>query len=87
MSTKEKQVPRPIRMAPVRNKTGLSHGSVYAQMEKGLLPSSIKISEKSVAWLEHEIDEVVKARIIGKSDSEIRTLVKKLEADRAALAA
>ena len=75
-----------IRMATQRKKTGLSHGGTYVQMGKGLLPSSIRIGEKQIAWIEYEIDEIVKARVRGESDDAIRDLVKKLEAARAALA-
>ena len=76
-----------IRMQRTKQKTGLSHGGVYLHMKQGTLPSSIRIGEKAVAWIESEIDAVMKARIERRTDEEIRTLVKKLEADRAALVA
>lgn len=75
-----------IRMARLRAKTALSRGSVYLQMKQGLLPTSLQIGEKSVAWIESEIDAVVMARIQRKSDADIRELVKKLEAARMNLA-
>lgn len=74
-----------IRIATVKKKTALSNGSIYLHVKQGLLPDSIRIGEKAVAWVEGEIDAVVKARIAGKSDAEIRELVAKLIADRAAL--
>lgn len=74
-----------IRMAALRKRTGHSHSGAYLAMKKGLLPSSIRIGEKQVAWIEHEIDAIVKARIRGNSDDQIRALVRGLEASRAAL--
>lgn len=76
-----------IRMPRTKQKTGLSHGGVYLHMQQGTLPSSIRIGEKAVAWIESEIDAVIKARIERRTDDEVRDLVKKLEADRAALTA
>ncbi len=75
-----------IRMAALRKRTGYSHAGAYQQMKKGLLPSRIRIGEKQVAWIEHEIDAIVKARMRGCSEGDIRSLVVKLEAERAALA-
>ncbi len=76
-----------IRMPRTKQKTGLSNGAVYHHMQQGMLPSSIRIGTKAVAWIESEIDAVMKARIERRTDDEVRELVKKLEADRAALTA
>lgn len=75
-----------IRIAELRKRTSHSHSGVYHQMDAGLLPSSIKIGPKRVAWIEHEVDQVVKARIRGYSDAEVKELVRALEAQRAELA-
>lgn len=76
-----------IGMAALRKRTSHSHSGVYNQMDAGLLPRSVKIGPKRVAWIEHEIDEILKARLRGCSDAEIKELVRSLEAQRAELAA
>lgn len=37
----------------------------------------------AVGWPEHEIDEITAAVLAGKSDTELRLIVERLEADRA----
>jgi prophage regulatory protein len=66
--------------------TGLSRAGVYAYVAKGLLPKPVKIGERCSAWAEHELDAVIKARIAGKSEDEIRRLVADLEQQRGVLA-
>lgn len=72
-----------VRASRVMGKTGLSaRSSVYAQVSSGILPPPIKIGARASAWIEREIDAVIAARIAGKSQGEIRTLVKDLIAKR-----
>ena len=52
-----------IRRPEVESITGLSRSSIYAKMENGTFPKGIKLSERSVGWLEHEIQEWLKNRI------------------------
>lgn len=59
-----------------------SRSATYSAIEHGLLPRPIKIGKRAV-WPASEIDTVVRARIAGRSEAEIRTLVKKLVAARA----
>ena len=47
----------------VENVTGLSRSSVYAKMENGTFPKAIKLSERSVGWLESEIQGWLNERI------------------------
>jgi prophage regulatory protein len=42
----------------------------------------VSIGGRSVAWPEQELQAVNRARVAGKSDDEIRALVRQLEADR-----
>lgn len=71
-----------IRIKEVEAKTGLKKSMHYALMGKGLMPSAIRIGERARAWISSEIDAVVAARIAGKSDDDIRELVKVLIAKR-----
>ena len=61
---------------------GGSRSSIYAKMNEGLLPTSVKIGERRVAWLEHEIDAMMRAYVSSPSEEELRAFVKKLEAKR-----
>ena len=70
------------RLPTVQNELGLSRSSVYLLMSKGLLPKPIQISSRAVAWLSHETDAIIAARITGKSDDEIRELVTELMSQR-----
>jgi len=43
--------------------TGLSRSSIYAKMETDTFPKAIKLSERSVGWLDHEVQEWLKNRV------------------------
>lgn len=57
---------RLIRLREVMTKTGLSRSYVYALSQKGQFPKPVKLSERSSAWIESEvqawIDERIQAR-------------------------
>ncbi|EII3115728.1 helix-turn-helix transcriptional regulator [Vibrio parahaemolyticus] len=65
-----------LRLPQAISLTGLSRASFYRQVKEGLLPSQIHIGPNSVAWLSHEIEAVIAARICGYSDDEIQLMVK-----------
>ncbi|WP_428087832.1 helix-turn-helix transcriptional regulator [Candidatus Thioglobus sp.] len=50
----------------VVDKTSLSISTIYRLMLKGLFPKQIKISERSVGWLESDIDEYIQQCQSGK---------------------
>lgn len=71
-----------------RAKQGCAQFSVglstwYDWLGRGLLPPGIALGLRSVAWPAHELDAIAAARIAGKSDDEIRALVRDLIAARA----
>lgn len=66
--------------------TGLPRSSFYSQVAKGLLPPSIQLGPRSVGWVETEINAVNVARILGKTDEEIKSLVMRLVKERVHLA-
>jgi prophage regulatory protein len=57
---------------------GLSSTGQFEQQRDGLLTPYINLSKRSVGLPEHEVVAIVAARAIGKSDDEIRLLVKAL---------
>lgn len=60
-----------------------SRSTIYRDIKKGLFTKPVPIGGDRVAWPLSEVSEINKARIAGKSDEEIKKLVKELEAARA----
>jgi prophage regulatory protein len=56
--------------------------SQYADIKAGLYPKPVKISARNIGWPESEVAAMNASRIAGKTDDEIRALVRKLEAAR-----
>lgn len=52
-----------LKRKQVEGMTGLSRSSIYALMDKSRFPRAIKLSERSVGWLESEIQEWLKNRV------------------------
>ena len=44
-----------LRRKKVESITGLSRSTIYAKMADGTFPKPIKLGERSVAWLESEV--------------------------------
>lgn len=75
-------MPRLLRLPQVMDAMGLRATSVYARVKMELLTPPIKLTPRSSAWPESEIAAVNSALIAGKSDDQIRRLVKDLVAAR-----
>lgn len=71
-----------LRLPQVKIQTGCSRSTIYMRITEGLFPKPIKLGMRSVGWPASEIDILNSARIAGKNDEEIRSLVSKLEAAR-----
>jgi prophage regulatory protein len=56
------------------------------QIRDGLFTPPVRIGAKKSAWPEHESDAILRARIAGCTDDQIRALVQRLVAERANLA-
>jgi prophage regulatory protein len=52
-----------LRRKQVESQTGLSRTTIYENMTQGTFPRPIKIGERSVAWLESEINDWINNRI------------------------
>ena len=52
-----------LKRPDVQAMTSLSRSSIYALMEQGKFPKQIKLSERSVAWIESEIQDWLKSRV------------------------
>lgn len=80
-------VTRIIRKPELKEKMGLgSNSTVYAHVEEGTLTPPVKIGLRASGWPENEADAINAARIAGKTDDEIKDLVRNLVAKRQLLA-
>ena len=53
-----------LRLQQVMGRTGLGRSSIYAMASKGEFPKPIKIGLRSSAWLENEIRDWVRDKIL-----------------------
>lgn len=56
---------RILRLSEVKNKTGMACSSIYSMIANTTFPSPIKLSKRSVGWLETEIDQWIAERVNG----------------------
>lgn len=76
-----------LRMPAVKAETGhRSHASIYNAIRDGLFTTGVAIGQRSKGWPSEEVAAINAARIAGKSDAELRELVKRLHLKRAELA-
>jgi len=71
-----------LRLPTVKALTGLSRSTIYLRIGDGVFTKPVSLGGRSVGWPANEVASLIAARIAGKSDTEIRTLVESLEADR-----
>ncbi len=70
------------RLPAVLDARGRSRSSHYKDIQKGLFTPPVAIGQRAVGWPENEIEELTAAAIAGKSEAEIKLLVRKLVAAR-----
>jgi len=66
-----------LRLPDVLQRCGLSRSSLYAQMAEGQFPQSVKISTRSVGWVESDLDDWIQDRISRASPSNHNNTVAK----------
>jgi prophage regulatory protein len=72
-----------LRLPEVKRRRGFrADASVYNEVRDGLCTIGVAIGQRSKGWPDYEIDAINSARIAGKSNAEIRELVKALHAQR-----
>ena len=71
-----------IRLATVKEKTGLARSTLYLRIQQGLLTKPVSLGGKAVGWPLSEISQINNARIAGKSNKEIAALVQTLMDER-----
>ncbi|MGC1781226.1 MAG: AlpA family transcriptional regulator [Acidobacteriaceae bacterium] len=75
-----------LRLPAIKTSTGLSRSSIYLRIAQGEFPKPVSLGGRAVGWPASEVAALNAARIAGKSNSEIRDLVVKLEAARKGVA-
>ena len=72
-----------LRLPSVKGRVGhKSDASVYNAISADLFTTGVAIGQRAKGWPDYEVDALISARIAGKSDAEIRELVKALHAKR-----
>lgn len=52
-----------LRLALVKQRTGLSRSSIYSGVKQGTFPAQISLGPRAVGWLESSIDQWIQSRI------------------------
>ena len=73
-----------LRRPSVQHASGQSRSTLYLRISEGLWTRPVRIGARAVAWPASEVAALNFARAAGKSDTDIRALVTKLEAARTA---
>ena len=63
--TEQKATPpiRLVRLREVMARTGLSRSTIYVMMAEGRFPKPVPLGERSVGWIESELEEWLRSRI------------------------
>jgi prophage regulatory protein len=72
-----------LRRKQVEAESGYSRSTVYLRIAQGLFTKPVSLGARAVGWPAREVAALNAARIAGKTETEIRGLVAKLEAARA----
>lgn len=71
-----------LKQPAVLKQFAFSKSTLFTQIKQGLIPPSIALGNRAVGYLQHEVYEILCARIAGQSNTEIKLLVKSLVAKR-----
>ena len=61
-----------------------SNTSIYNRIRDGLWTRPVAIGQRAKAWPDYEVKAIVRARIAGQTDDEVRELVNRLHEKRTA---
>ncbi len=74
-----------LRIPATKSQSGYSRSTLYLRMAQGLWTKQISLGPRAIGWPSTEVSALNAARIAGKTDDEIRLLVKSLHAKRTEL--
>ena len=75
-----------LRLPAVLADTGLSRSTIYLRIAQGVFTRPVSLGARAVGWPAHEVAAINAARIAGKSEAQMRELVRELEVARKAVA-
>ena len=58
-----------LRLAQVKEITGLSRSTIYRYMDKGIFPKHYDLGPRTVAWLEQDIQGWFGQRLLTRANS------------------
>lgn len=73
-----------LRLPAALDRLGMGETSYRTAMADGLVPKLIPLGARAVGIPEHELNQVIRARIACLPDADIRKLVERIHADRTA---
>jgi prophage regulatory protein len=73
-----------LRLPAVLADTGLSRSTIYLRITQGVFTHPVSLGARAVGWPAHEVAAINAARIAGKSETQMRELVRELEVARKA---
>lgn len=76
-----------LRLPAALERLGMGETSYRTAMADGLMPKLIPLGTRAVGVPEHELNQVIRARIAGLPDEEIRKVVERIHENRARAAA
>ena len=71
-----------LRLPAVMRLSGYSRSMIYSLIAQGLYPRPIKISERAVAWLSSEVEQMLSAIVSGQPEEQRRALVSQMHTTR-----
>ena len=57
-----------LRLRAVMARTGLSRSTIYLKISNGRFPRQVRLGERSVGWLEHEVEEWIRAAVARRDE-------------------
>ena len=67
-----------LRLKDACNIFGISRSCFYKQIKAGIYPPSVCLGERSVGWVESELQTILRALVAGKSHDVLKSIVKYL---------
>lgn len=74
-----------LRLPDVKSQSGYSRSTIYLRVAQGLWPKPVQLGPRAVGWPAREVAALNGARIAGKTDHDIRSLVARLYEERKVL--
>ena len=71
-----------LRIPAAKTQSGYSRSTIYLRIAQGLWTKQISLGPRAIGWPADEVAALNVARISGKTDDEIRELVKTLHTKR-----